>query len=273
MDQLLDKNWEIPTFQTTEFKPRENRYCVCIPIINEGDKFKKQLTKMSHLSKVIDIIICDGGSTDGSTNEDFLKECNTKALLVKTGKGKLSAQLRMGYAYALTQGYEGIITIDGNGKDDIATIPDFIKSLDEGFDFVQGSRFIPGGKAINTPLSRLLAIKLIHAPFSSFLSGFHYADTTNGYRAYSSKFLCDEQVSPFRDIFETYELIAYLSVRAPQLHFKVKEIPVTREYPKNVKTPTKISPIKGNLKLIEILIGLLFGRYNPLVTKNKNHTH
>jgi len=261
--QETNKVWEVPTFETFEFKPKENRYCICIPIINEGEKFKKQLEKMLPLSSEVDIIICDGGSTDNSTNEDFLKSHGVKALLMKTGSGKLSAQLRMGYAYGLNQGYEGIITIDGNGKDDTITIPDFIKTLDEGFDLIQGSRFIPGGKAINTPLSRLLAIKVIHAPFISFLSGFHYTDTTNGYRAYSRRLLLDERVKPFRNIFETYELLAYLSVRAPQLHFKVKEIPVTRAYPKNTKTPTKISPIRGNMKLCQILLNLAFGRYDP----------
>jgi len=263
MDQMLNKDWEVPTFKTNEFKPRKNRYCICIPIINEGEKFKKQLKKMSYLSEIIDIIICDGGSTDSSTDENFLKENAVTALLIKTGSGKLSAQLRMGYAYAIDKRYEGIITVDGNGKDDISTIPDFIKSLDEGFDFIQGSRFIPGGKAINTPPSRLLAIKIIHAPFISLLSGFRYTDTTNGYRAYSRKLLLDEKVAPFRKIFDTYELLAYLSVKAPRLGFRVIEIPVTREYPKNIKIPTKISPIRGNLKLIEILIGLLFGKYNP----------
>ena len=35
---------------------------------------------------------------------------------------------------------------------------------------------------------------------------------------------------------------------------KTCEIPVTREYPKNEKTPTKIKGIKGNYNLFRILI-------------------
>lgn len=264
MDQKIhNKDWEVPDSLITEMKPRKSRFCLCIPIINEGKKFQQQLVNLSSFSDIIDIIICDGGSTDGSTEPDFLKKHGVRSLLIKTGPGKLSAQLRMGYAYALSQGYEGIITIDGNGKDDVSTIPNFIKALDKGFDLIQGSRFIPGGKAINTPLSRLIAIKLIHAPFISLLAGFHYTDTTNGYRAYSRKLLADRRIAPFRNMFETYELLAYLSVRAPRLGFKVREIPVTRCYPKNTKTPTKISPFKGNLKLLEILFFLACGKYDP----------
>ena len=137
----------------------------------------------------------------------------------------------MGYAYALRQGYQGIVTIDGNDKDIVDAIPAFIQAMREGWDMVQGSRFIPGGKAINTPLSRLLAIKLIHAPLIRFGARFPYTDTTNGYRGYSRRFLLDPRVQPFRDLFDTYELLAYMSVRGPRLGFKTKEIPVTRRYP------------------------------------------
>ena len=264
---MNNEHWELPTFEKFELSPKNTKYCLCIPIINEGEKFKKQLTEVAKFANIVDIIICDGGSSDGATDLEFLKKNHVHTLLVKTGNGKLSAQLRMGYAYALKEGYEGIITVDGNGKDVIDSLPSFVSELEKGYDFIQGSRFIPGGQAINTPLSRLFAIKLIHAPFISLLAGFHYTDTTNGYRGYSKKLLEDERVAPFRDIFETYELLAYLSVRAPRLGFKTKEIPVTRQYPKNAKVPTKISPIRGNLKLIKILIGLLFKKYNPSTTK------
>ena len=131
----------------------------------------------------------------------------------------------------MQRGYDGIITIDGNNKDSIEDIPKFIEKLEEGYDFVQGSRFIKGGKSINTPLFRLLSIKLIHAPIISITAGKRFTDTTNAFRAYSKKYLTDTRLQPFRDIFMTYELLAYLSVRASQIGLKVCEIPVTREYP------------------------------------------
>ncbi len=71
---------------------------------------------------------------------------------------QLASQLRCAYAFALEQGYQGIVTIDGNDKDDPQAIPRFILALSDGVDFVQASRFVAGGKAENTPLSRDLAI-------------------------------------------------------------------------------------------------------------------
>ncbi|WIM39756.1 glycosyltransferase family 2 protein [Paenibacillus sp. PK4536] len=262
MNKIMQKNWQVPHSNVKEFFLKKNKYCVCVPVINEGEKIQKQLKRMSEFANIIDIIILDGGSTDNSLNIDFLMSIGVKALLTKKDKGKLSAQLRMGFAYALEQGYEGIITVDGNNKDSIESIPSFIQKLEEGFDFVQGSRYVPGGNEINTPLSRKLAIKLIHAPMISFISGYRYTDTTNGFRAHSKRFLMDERLQPFRNIFETYELLAYLSVKAPKLGYKVVEIPVTRSYPIG-KIPTKISPLRGNMSLIKILLGLAMKKYDP----------
>lgn len=254
----------VPNFECKEYKPKSQKYCVCIPIINEGERIKKELekAKQAKISEYADIIICDADSTDGCTEDELLKSLEVNTLLIKKAKGKQGAQLRMGFWWALQRGYEGIITIDGNNKDSIEDIPKFIEKLEEGYDFVQGSRFIKGGQAINTPLARLISVKLIHAPIISLTAGQRFTDTTNAYRAYSKKYLTDERVKPFRDIFVTYELLAYLSVRASQIGLKACEIPVRREYPKTGKTPTKISFFKGNYELLKILFNNLFRKYN-----------
>lgn len=259
---MFNSDWQVPQYHLREFKTKSHQYCVCIPVINEGIKIKKQLDRMKLITDEVDIIILDGGSTDGSLNDQFLIENNVRAILTKQDRGKLSAQLRMGFAYALKEGYNGIITVDGNNKDSVESIPSFIKKLEEGYDFIQGSRYVIGGTEINTPLSRKLAIKFIHAPFISLMSGFRYTDTTNGFRAHSRRLLLDDRLQPFRDVFNTYELLAYLSVKSPKLGYRVIEIPVMRSYPKG-KVPTKISPIRGNWLLIKVLLNLFFKKYDP----------
>jgi glycosyltransferase involved in cell wall biosynthesis len=242
---------------------RQHAYCVVIPVINEGARIKNLVERMAALSisALADIIIVDGGSKDGSLEIDHLRTNGARSLLLKTGPGKLSGQLRCGYAFALDQGYEGIVTIDGNDKDDPEAIPRFIEALQQGFDFVQASRFVAGGVAENTPLSRELAIRLIHAPLLSFASGFKWTDTTQGFRAYSRRMLLDPQVAPFRDVFATYELLAYLSYRVPKLGYRCVELPTIRRYPKG-EVPTKISSFRGNLSVFSVLIRACAGSYN-----------
>ena len=262
---IYEKQNGVPQFECIEYQKKEKNYVVLIPIINEGERIEKELKRAlkNNVQDYADIVICDGGSTDGCTEEKKLRACRVNTLLVKQDKGKQGAQLRMGIWWALERGYAGIITIDGNNKDSIEDIPRFIEKLKEGYDLVQGSRFIPGGKAINTPFIRTLSVKLIHAPIISLTAHKRFTDTTNAYRAYSKKYLTDERVKPLRDIFMTYELLAYLSVRATQIGLKACEIPVTRAYPQKGKTPTKISFFKGNSELMKILLKNAFGEYKP----------
>lgn len=255
----------VPNFECIEYCKKNKEYVLLIPIINEGDRIIKELTraKKNNISDYVDIVICDGGSTDGCTDDKTLRKLDVNTLLIKKDTGKQGAQLRMGLWWSLKRGYKGVITIDGNNKDSIEDVPAFIQKLEEGYDFIQGSRFIKDGKAINTPILREIAVRLIHAPIVSITAKHRFTDTTNAYRGYSIKYLTDSRVQPFRDIFKTYELLAYLSVRASQLGFKVCEIPVTRAYPKEGKVPTKISFFGGNWGLLKILFKNMVGMYNP----------
>ena len=257
--------WQVPKYELPLWGERRADHALVIPVINEGDRIQALLTRMADIgiSRHADIIIVDSGSTDGSLALEFLESKDVRGLLVKTGPGQLSAQLRCAYSFALQQGYPGIVTIDGNNKDDPDPIPAFIQALKSGYDFVQASRFIPGGEAINTPKSRDLAIRLVHAPVLSIFSGFRWTDTTQGFRGYSRKLMMDERVAPFRDIFVAYELLAYLSYRAPKLGFKCVELPTIRRYPSEGAVPTKIGGIRGNLTLLQVLYKTISGKYDP----------
>lgn len=257
--------WEFPDFLLEELAPRKHKYCVCVFVINEGEKVRKQLKKMEPFARLIDIVVADGGSTDGSLELDFLRRQKVRALLTKRGQGKLSAQMRMALAWAMNEGYDGVVVVDGNNKDDITALPQFVDLLEKGYDHIQGSRFIPGGKAINTPLERTLGLHLLHAPLISLAARHRHTDTTNGFRAYSSRMIKDEDLAVFRDVFQTYELHYYLAIesaRSPK-KYRLVETPVIRAYPPKGKTPTKISPIKGNLHVLSVLFKAARRQYRP----------
>jgi dolichol-phosphate mannosyltransferase len=265
MSDAVQAGRQVPSYDIKRSIPRRHDACVIIPVINEGERIANLLTRMKDIGvpDIADVLIVDGGSTDGSLGEPLLDATGVTALIVKTGPGKLSAQLRCAYAFALDQGYQQIVTIDGNNKDEPGPIPHFIKAIQEGQDFVQASRFIPGGVDGDTPWKRRLAIRLLHAPFLSIASGFHWTDTTQGFRAYSRRLLEDPKVDIFRDVFKCYELLAYLSYRAPKLGYRCIELPTTRIYPKGEKTPTKIVPFKGEFEVFQTLLAACTGDFNP----------
>jgi dolichol-phosphate mannosyltransferase len=244
-------------------RPRRTRYCACVFVLNEGERIRTQLTRMRPYAALLDIIVADGGSTDGALDDATLRANDVRGVLVKTGPGRLSAQMRMALAFAMREGYEGVVVIDGNNKDDPSAIPQFIDALDRGVDHAQGSRYVPGGKAINTPLARHFGVMLLHAPAISLAAGKRYTDTTNGFRAYSRRLLLDPRVAPFREDFVGYELHYYLAIRAARLGYTCVELPVTRAYPDHGATPTKISGVRGNMRVLATLARACLGLYNP----------
>ena len=252
----------VPAYRVDVISPRASRYCVAVFVINEGERVRAQLARMQRVCTQVDVVVADGGSTDGSVDLGYLRGHGVRALLTKTGPGRLSAQMRMAFDWAMQEGYQGVIVVDGNGKDDISAIPDFVRLLDDGYDHVQGSRFVPGGKAINTPLTRLVALRLIHAPLISLASRRRQTDTTNGFRAYSARLIGDPDVAVFRDVFATYELHYHLAIEsARSARFRTTETPVTREYPAVGKAPTKISPVRGNGQVLAVLLRAVAGKY------------
>src|SRR3954464_14569707 len=148
--------WQVPAFEVPLWAGRRHPWCVTVPVIDEGPRIVRLLERMAaaQIDTRADIVIVDGGSVDGSLRPAALRDAGVRGLLIKTGRGGLSAQLRCAYAFALDHGYRGIVTIDGNDKDDPEAIPRFIEALQQGVDFVQASRYVAGGVAENTPALR-----------------------------------------------------------------------------------------------------------------------
>ena len=258
-----DSDWHVPSHEEAIYAPKAHKYALVIPVINEGERIRGQLSRIKEAQLAVDVIVADGGSTDGSLDADFVKPVGVRAVLTKTGPGKLSAQLRMAYAWALREGYKGIVTIDGNGKDGVEAVADFVGKLDEGCDYVQGSRYLPGGEAENTPLERTIANRLIHAPLLSLAGRHWFTDTTIGFRAYSARYLTHPDVKPFRAEFEVYNLLFYLTLRAGQLGLTVDHVPVVRRYPQDGKVPTKIGGLSSKLALLGETVRAATGGYTP----------
>lgn len=214
------------------------------------------------LHEMVDILLVDGGSTDDSINETFFAEKGVHTLLQLSSSKGLSEQLQSAFKWAVELGYDHVITIDANGKDDPVYIFEIIRKLESGYDFVQGSRYVAGGRGVNTPWLRHVAIKYIHTPALCVASGFRWTDTTQGYRGYSIRIFADSRIDIFREIFKRYEMLAYFNYRLPRLGYKCTEIAVVRTYPAG-PVPTKIKGFRSHFDLLLVLIKVCLGLYNP----------
>src|SRR5678816_3111476 len=84
----------VPAYDQHVMQEKRHKYCIAVFVINEGDRVRRQLAEMASLSDTVDIVVADGGSTDGSLALDSLDAFRLRALLVKRSPGKLSAQMR-----------------------------------------------------------------------------------------------------------------------------------------------------------------------------------
>jgi len=253
------------TFQKVIFsKKKRNNYLLVIPNLNEGPELKKLIKKIFFykINNLVDILVVDGGSNDNSINLSFLKKNIRTFIFIKNNTG-LSKQLQYAYSFSKKNNYFATITIDGNGKDDPRRIVDFIKKINDGYDFVQGSRFVKGGKELYTPLLRIFAIKFIHAPILSFFSGFKWTDTTQGFRCYKNTLFKNNNLDIFRNIFHKYDLLAYLNYKAPRLGYSCVEIPTNRIYKKNIGAQnSKIKGVFGYWDIFKTLLKVCLGFFD-----------
>jgi len=252
---------ETPSFTGKEFFPRRTKYCFIPIVYNEGARFRDQIRRMAANAGIADILVAERRSHDGSTDPDFLSRHGVRTLLTTDAPGGATA-IRMAFKYALDEGYEGFVLIDGHGKDGVGALPRYLEQLEAGADFVQGSRYMKGGEEKNTPILRSLGIRLIMAPLLFYGSGFWYTDGTNGFRGYSRRFVEHPKVEPLRSCFTHLNLQYYLSYMAPKLKLHVVEIPVSRVYPDDGTVPTKVIGFKHNFLAFWEMVRTVRGEYD-----------
>lgn len=252
---------QVPAFETLEFRPKATKYCFVPIVYNEGERFREQTRRMAANAHLCDIIVAQRRSTDGCTEPEYLRAHGVRTLLTTDAPGAATA-IRMALRYAFDQGYEGVVLIDGHGKDGVEALPTYLAKLDEGYDFVQGSRFMRGGFEKNTPVLRSIGIQCIMAPLLWIGGGFWYTDGTNGFRGYSMRLFRHPQVEPLRDCFGHFNIQYFFSYIAPKLRLRVIEIPVSRVYPDDGTVPTKVIGFRHNFIAFWEMVRTVAGKYD-----------
>jgi len=208
-----------------------------------------------------DYLIVDDGSDDGTT-EMIASYKDRGVLSIKHAKRSgVGAAIRTGIEFAIHQGYDIIVIMAGNDKDNPEEIPQLLKPIiKDNFDLVQGSRYLGKvGSGGQMPFYRKLATRL-HPWFFSFLSGRHVTDTTNGFRAIRLSIFKDERINLKQAWLDTYELEPYILWKVITLNYKFTETFVTKIYPpKKLGGYTKMIPILSWWSILKPLFYLRLG--------------
>ncbi len=235
-----------------------------VPGFNEEGKIGRVVESVP--KNIVDTaLIVDDGSTDNTYNEAV----EAGALVIRHERHiGLGAALRTGINYALENSYDIITIMAGNGKDDGAEIPILLNPIiKEGYDYVQGSRYIEGGKTGGRmPLSRKFATRL-YPLLLRLTTGFPATEGTNGFRAYKTSIFNDKGIDISQKWLDGVSFEFYLHLKVLELGYKVKEVPVTKIYPqkivkfsyRNSKSYTKTRPVLDWWRILKPMIYLKLG--------------
>ena len=241
---------------------KSSKKIAVIPVYNDNCKLVEVLAKFG--DKVVDeICIVIDCATEDELAEIEKATANNGVLLhliVNEERKGVGFAIRRGIEYAIGEKYDIVVVMAGNGKDDPKEIPGLLKPiLENGCDYVQGSRFLRGGKNIRTPIFRKIFIRLY--PFIwTLLTKVRCTDVTNGFRAYNLKILSDKRINIGQRWLEGYQLEYYIHYKVLTLGYKIAEVPVSKIYShRNRGGYSKISPLRDWWQIAGPLVYLKLG--------------
>jgi dolichol-phosphate mannosyltransferase len=225
------------------------------PFYNEGEKLDALARKI--VPGLVDAFIA---VNDGSTDDGPARLRRYGLTVLDQQRSGLGAAITHSVRYARENGFDILVVMAGNGKDNPAEIPRLLAPIIAGeADYVQGSRFLAGGGSPNLPRFRLVSIRLLSLLFSLYM-GKSCTDLTNGFRAYRLSLLDDPRLDIWQEWLRTYEYEYYVHYYAYRLGYKVKEAAVTKSYPSDpTQSYTKIKPFSGWWRMLRPLVFLSLG--------------
>jgi dolichol-phosphate mannosyltransferase len=239
-----------------------HKILVCPVAFNEHIKLKNVIERYlkSGVRDRTDCLIVDDASDDGTT--DMIQSFAPRGIRTIRHERRqgVGAAIRTALKHARAHEYEIIVIMAGNNKDNPDEIPGLIDPLlNEGYDFIQGSRYA-GAKSMgeNMPGYRRVATR-IHPWLMSLITGRKVTDSTNGFRAFRLSLLDHPKINIDQPWLDQYELEPYLLYKAIALGFRFKEAPVTKVYPSKKEGYTKMKPFVGWWSILRPLIYLGLG--------------
>lgn len=205
------------------------------------------------------VVVVDDGSTDGTAAVAELAGAVVLRHATNQGKGEA---YRTFWEYARREGYDRLVTLDGDGQHDPDEIPLLLAQLDQGADLVVGARW---GSTTEMPIWRRFGKRILDygtaaasgpGAGAATVQGLRLTDSQSGYRAYSRRAL--ESISPHEAGFSVESQIL---IDAHQANLRIAETRIHCRYDVEGSTLGPVRHASG------VLADLLFevGVAHPLL--------
>ncbi len=163
----------------------EKNPLIIIPAYKEAGNIEKVVDNIIKNYPQYDYIIINDGSKDAT--RAICQEKGYKFLDLPINLG-IGGAVQTGYKYAMRNGYDMAIQIDGDGQHDVSQLENVIAPLRAGeADIAIGSRFIQG-EGFQSSSMRRFGIHFL-SRLIWLCTGKKIKDVTSGYRAVNRKFI------------------------------------------------------------------------------------
>ena len=201
------------------------RVLVVVPTYDERDNLLPIAARLHAACPHVDLLVVDDASPDGTGElADALAGREPWAhVLHRTAKDGLGAAYIAGFGWARERGYDVVVEMDADGSHAPEQLPALLAAL-EGADVAFGSRWVPGGRVVDWPLSRRLLSRGGNV-WTRIALGLPLADATGGFRAYRRSVL---DAMPLAEVAsQGYCFQVDLAWRAWRAGHRLVEVPIT----------------------------------------------
>lgn len=158
---------------------------IIIPAYNEAENIEKLIDNIKELCPFADYLVVNDCSKDDT--EEILHRIGVNYMCNPVNLG-IGGTVQGGYVYALKNGYDIAIQVDGDGQHDISYLKDMIEPIEKGeADIVIGSRFIEK-QGFQSSAGRRFGINFLSS-LIKLCTGIQIKDVTSGFRAVNRKFI------------------------------------------------------------------------------------
>jgi dolichol-phosphate mannosyltransferase len=228
---------------------KKKKLLIIVPTYNEAGNIKPLINELQKVEELVagwqfELLIVDDNSPDGTGKiiKNLQKKHQNLQLLEGKRKGLGAAYIR-GFKYGLANGsYDAFIMMDADFSHDPQMIPTLVEALNQGADYVIGSRYTAGGLvADNWSLARGINSWAANVFAGLFVGTPGITDATAGFKAIRRSALEQIDLSQLKArgyVFQV-DLLHQFSRRG----FTIREVPITFTARKHGKSKLRVRDI------------------------------
>ena len=203
------------------------RVLVIVPTYNERENLPIALERLATEVPDAHVLVVDDGSPDGTgalaeqiAARDHVRRVH---VLHRAGKLGLGTAYVAGFHWALERSYDVVVEMDADGSHRAQDLPVLLTALHDA-DLVLGSRWVPGGRVLNWPMSRHILSRGANT-YTRIALGIPLHDATGGFRAYRATLLRELTLDDIAS--QGYCFQVDMAWRAVRSGARVVEVPIT----------------------------------------------